>query len=661
MAKELETKKWDPLEYSMSAEVVGTTIKRQIKNILKSYTGWFDPFCELIQNALDAVESRKQSGEKNYSPCIWIKIDINQNIICVTDNGTGFKETEFRNFLAPNVSFKREKSRGNKGVGATYLGYGFNLLQIGTKTDDFSFLGIIKGGREWVEDESNTKNRPEIREDIIPLHEIFKTLDRGSTFALKLTGEFIRPKDLKWAGANNADQWEVILKTKTPLGGIYFDSDYPKKCVLEVIDDAGQATQKSIDDCNYLYPHKIVSQVKDLKEIREKQKDLLAQGKDASRLPDNFYKLNALYGFWTTDEILSNSAGLRINLDEKQKELATEHKITLYSFFCYSTDIWDTYNDKIIQLRKGTRILKGGLQLATNNMPQGDLLMIPLTKNIGFQNVTHAVIHFSNADPDLGRKGFQPELRDLALNIAAASVKSFLNWKPLLKSETGAPPDIVSEKEVHDWIRAQEEHEEKEPLNIRREDLFLPLREPSITSTPLNEQDVVSLFNQFLAGGVIRGIKIMATNTHTKYDGIYKFYIKKPIENHIFDKEKNPLGVEPNKFSDEFISAPMILEYKYNFDALLEEFEKELKSERDIKLVVSWTIGDEWKKRYSITPLLHLDNYQHRPFHGATHIFRNILTNDVVFYGIILSELVDYINDVDHVQEYQKNKYMSDE
>lgn len=653
--------KWDPLKQSISEEVLGATIKRQIMNILKSYTGWYDPLCELMQNSLDAVDMRKKLNEKDYIPGIWIKIDMHENLICVTDNGIGFKETEFKNFLAPNVSFKRGDTRGNKGVGATYLGYGFNFLQIGTKTDDFKFIGTLKGGREWVEDESNTKTRPEVQENKNTIHDTFNEIDKGSTFVLKLIGDYIRPKDLKWVGATDANQWEVVLRIKTPLGGIYFDREcLIKKCVLTVIDENGNKTEKNID-CNYIFPHTVISHSIDLKDIQTKQKKLIDSGKDGSKLPDSFYKLNGLYGIWDSNDILSGSAGLKVRLNDNEKEIIQEYKTKLYSFFCYSTDIWDKYNNEVVGLRKGGRVLKGGLQLATNNMPQGDSLIIPLTKNIGFQNVTHAIVHFVDADPDLGRKGFQPELRDLGLNLASASVKAFLNWRKLLKRETGAPPDIVAEKDVHEWIRAQEDHEKSDPLIIKREDLFLPLKEPSITSKPLNEQDVISLFNQLLAGGVIRGIKIMSTSQHQKYDGIYKFWIKKPFENHIFDKEKNPLGIEKNKFNEEFISAPNILEYKYCFDALLEEFEKEEKNERDIKLVVAWTMGEEWKKRYEITPLLHFDSYHHRPFHGATHIFKSSTTNDIVFYGIILDELIDYINDPKKVQEEQKKRYTDED
>ncbi len=37
-------------------------------------------------------------------------------------------------------SFKQQENRGNKGVGSTYIGYGFNFLQIGTKNSDYSFI-----------------------------------------------------------------------------------------------------------------------------------------------------------------------------------------------------------------------------------------------------------------------------------------------------------------------------------------------------------------------------------------------------------------------------------------------------------------------------------------------------------------------------------------
>jgi len=61
---------FDPLEFKNTkvTEAAIAAVKREIENILSSYVGWYDPFCELIQNALDAVEARaaleKAAGTK---------------------------------------------------------------------------------------------------------------------------------------------------------------------------------------------------------------------------------------------------------------------------------------------------------------------------------------------------------------------------------------------------------------------------------------------------------------------------------------------------------------------------------------------------------------------------------------------------------------------
>src|SRR6185295_7212241 len=67
---------WDPLGHEIPPEVASATVKRQIRNILKSYTGWFDPLAELLQNALDAVDLRqRREAESDYHPTIWVQID----------------------------------------------------------------------------------------------------------------------------------------------------------------------------------------------------------------------------------------------------------------------------------------------------------------------------------------------------------------------------------------------------------------------------------------------------------------------------------------------------------------------------------------------------------------------------------------------------------
>lgn len=57
---------WDPLDIqgSESEEILAAARKREIDNILKSYVGFYDPFAELLQNALDAVDLRASNLEE---------------------------------------------------------------------------------------------------------------------------------------------------------------------------------------------------------------------------------------------------------------------------------------------------------------------------------------------------------------------------------------------------------------------------------------------------------------------------------------------------------------------------------------------------------------------------------------------------------------------
>lgn len=125
---------FDPLSFDASDEVTARLLEDQsrriVNNILKSYTGYFDVFSELIQNALDATEAKAKTAGSGYVPKIWIDIDIQNSRLRVTDNGIGMGLHELKYFVKPNVSFKPAKEyRGQKGVGATFLAYGFSFIR----------------------------------------------------------------------------------------------------------------------------------------------------------------------------------------------------------------------------------------------------------------------------------------------------------------------------------------------------------------------------------------------------------------------------------------------------------------------------------------------------------------------------------------------------
>jgi hypothetical protein len=189
--------------------------KRNIYSILHSYVGWYDPFSELIQNALDSVDKRAVTAGPEFKKRISIRIDARSNSVTVSDNGGGLDEVSFQQFLAPNVSFKDATARGSKGVGATYLAYGFNYLRVDTKTKNFVARGEMEGGRSWLHDSSAPQNPHVYPTEASSLDPIFEDFDTGASITVKFDAN-TRPSDLAWPNLNSAQSWAVALQSRRP-------------------------------------------------------------------------------------------------------------------------------------------------------------------------------------------------------------------------------------------------------------------------------------------------------------------------------------------------------------------------------------------------------------------------------------------------------------
>lgn len=653
-------KKFDPLnaKYNGNEAVVILSIQREINNILNSYVGWFDPLCELIQNALDSVEKRMKIENDSYVPRLNIVLDIKNNMISVTDNGVGFEEEEYIKFLAPNFSFKTGQTRGHKGVGATYLAYGFNYIQIATKSPDFEAVGVMKNAKKWLSDDAPSGN-PKVEPDSSPVVDAtFNDIDRGVSITVKYDNTTY-PKNLSWIGISKAEEWLNVLKVKTGLGAI----NENENIVIDVvaIDKNGKITKKSQTGIGYLSISNFVAKSQNYTAIQNKMTELFDKYGPQFRMPSKLSNLEAIHDKWEYTKILT-----MLKFDDEQKKLIEEYKPTMIFYYVYSINVWNKINEKI-GIRKGQNVLYGGIQIAANNMPQGELIQIPLNKNIGRQNQAHVVLHFEKCSADLGRKGFKKEITDLAKGISRKLLDGpLMKTKQCFKKNTGAAPDLIREKKISEWKEQMIQHEKNNPLQLENDHFFKPLHRISITSMPTREQDVIALFNQLLAGGVIRGIRIMSTNERSTYDGLYRIVIEEPTENHIYDRENNPLGIDEEiierfKESSEegFVSEPNVLEYKFSLDGLVEDVEDGIKNTNDIGLVVAWESGELYKRNYYIESLLLEENISLRSYHGVTHRLRDISTSEYVSELILLKDLILYLCDYDKCIELQE-KYDED-
>lgn len=648
--------RWNPLEIINLSETNNfrtlaiSSTKQQIRNILKSYVGYFDPFCELFQNAMDATDRREKSEhEHDYKKNLYIKINLSDNSIYVADNGIGFTHDQFRSFMSPNITYKSAgEARGNKGVGTTYLAYGFHKMVVYTKTKDFTQYAEIRDARNWVDDKTDQIDMPFVEPLNMPDKDF--PFSQGTSFKLFFTDDQGRRlKDLSWLGITTAEKWCSILLSNTPLGHVTTDQTASNVIFnLDVIDESQHITSVSAQEASFFYPHLFFSiNALNLDDLINWQKAEIEKQRDVSRIPQRFKKKLCYYKFYTTHEIVA-LANRSKTLTDEEMIMIRQYSLTAYGYFCNSVDRWSDINKKFIGIKRNTNYITFGLQLATDNMIQGSSLQIPLTSNIGFQKQSQVIIHLNGAEPDLGRKGFQPEVRQLAERISSMIVSLGLSPRRELLSADGNYNKRDNElRTLHEIIRATEEHEDSKPLMINNESFFLPIKQISITSAPLVEQDVVVLFNQLLAGGVIRSIELMASSSRNQYDGIFRIRVLEPIENHYYHISDNPLGISrENPISAGKQTAPQFLEYKYSFDNLIQDFDNEDKHPKDLGLVVVWTMGSgRWKERFQVISYLLSEYQDRRPYHGLTHeVFDSVSSNQRVFYCVVLEELIGYLN-----------------
>jgi len=654
---------WKPIIFESSEKyekLVIESSKKQIRNILKSYVGLYDPFCELIQNAMDAVEKRNALIFSDYSCRIFIKIDLLENTIYIADNGIGFTEDEFKTFLSPNISYKTlGKSRGNKGVGATYLAFGFHKLEMYTKSETYENYASFDNGRAWVYSDNGKRQMPEVYE--LSSADSNFPYDKGSSFKLYLSSDDDKSvTDLSWRGLSSAESWYYALLTNTPLGHLDLNNNN-QPCVKFSIEVNNSNNVSSVkEDCaaEYYFLHKFFpNTAQNIDDVLMWQKRQVDLNKDISDIPQKYKKKRVICKFYSNEEI-ATLADRTTTLTDKEKELINEYQVVAYGAFLNSTNRWDDINEKAIRARKGLKIVAPGLQLSTGNMIQGAMLQIPLTKNIGYQKQVQIIIHFADAEPDLGRKGFQPDLRVLGEKISSFIVTLGLKpWKKLLAADDSSDNMDQKKKTNYEYIREMEDYEKTNRLIINNKNFFLPSKEISITAKPKSEQDVVVLFSQLLAGGVIRSVELMATSSINQYDGLYRVNIKPPEAIHIYNQDKNPLGLDSELPVILGINtSPLFLEYKVNFDDLINDFENEDKSPTEIGLVVVWTMGSKWKDEYQVISTLLPDYSDRRRYHGFTHEVFYDQTGRNKFDCIVLEELIIYLN---NTQEYI-DKYSSD-
>ena len=91
---------------------------------------------------------------------------------------------------------------------------------------------------------------------------------------------------------------------------------------------------------------------------------------------------------------------------------------------------------------------------------------------------------------------------------------------------------------------------------------------------------------------MLRGYRFFGTSQNDIDSLFFMEYLAD--ENVLFNASSQRLGVNRG-YKLPYTTEPKVLEYKYYFDSLVDDFEKEEKFAKQIDLVVCWNAGDSYK------------------------------------------------------------------
>lgn len=591
--------------------------KANVRGILDSYHGDWDFLIELVQNAVDSLdlEFNNSSNHNTQKPEIEIAINEKSGTVRVSDNGIGLNADEAKLILYPNYTSKpysrqtsKRSLRGHKGVGLTFLAFGFNLLRYCSKKDNQFFSGEISGGRLWVDSEDGTEPPRVMPSDYCP--EFLDGRLSGTSVEVLVGPDFFQHMSLTWLG------WHYVIRCLTAAG--YCDINelftWNKNAVvsIKVIDINGtkQPPPQDYSDqlpLEYFYPDNIIKSC-NLDEYFTKYPDRTE--------PPNVEKgkYEALFIKWNTDKIesvLFNKGAI----DDKQGEkyahylFTRKHFPSIYAMFTHSQRVWGERLDQGYSADKRRKFWRAGIQVVTQQMPTGQIQGVFLRERALYRDRFFMLVELSDAKPDYGRKGFKADINAYVQFLASELLLDyFLRNRVLMKPTSIAHGPTAVDAEAAADQRILEVQQLPElgvsVINFKKE--------------PQYENDVIALFSELVGCNYIRGFEILSVSSGTQYDGVINYRFTQNPEKLVYHSTNNPLGIVKSHIAKTDLLAKN-LEFKKSLIDLINDFDDEVKSPQKIRFAVTWDEGNVVGSAYEIINLLDNDNYELRRFHGETH------------------------------------------
>ncbi len=569
--------------------------RRSLNNLLTSYADEADIFNEVIQNAYDSISQAVREGlyTEGEEPTLTIGIgrrNQGHHYLFVADNGLGMTPSVARNLTVPGFSFNKKKGKtlGYKGVGASYFFAASQRISLRTVDRDGSLTEYtVRGSYEWIKNDGEPEPTIDLSAE---LPESLKTLtpaDRGTSIYFQFH-DGIKPKNLNGLVvigeglSTELKNWVCFLASKTAIGAVEDLGDRSIKLLvsLDLGDEQHQQSwklgkfERESNVIGYPFPHTVLRTAKSVSEI-----DLTP----AEQRVRHSRKYTGVFNRWTAQQIIE----LTVSLESEERDRLAQHLLWVDGYLCYSTDVMREINTRL-----GGRqyLLRHGIRIAVDGIPQGRNVELSLTSSQGLDRQSHIVLSFKGLELDTGRKISADEVIASAVSKIGQRVVGILKeyrWAMKKKDR----PDVASD--LATW---RSSIDSRSQTSLVRELYKARNLAPVFRVDPDNESEVIGLFVSMLGNGLLKGYRLNALSGYARYDALCDIdsqsseVVDLDDNFSVRDKESGPHG--PSK----------VLEFKYSFDSLITDFEEKTKVPSEIDLVVCWTLPEVNVRRGQIEP-----------------------------------------------------------
>lgn len=599
-------------------------VKQRVINVIKSYHNAADVIAEPIQNGVDEVLSAPGlSGDGE----VRITLDTDENTISVRDNGRGIPSKDIAKWLAPDVGSKRADFlaglvRGHKGVGLTFLAYGFNFFELETKTDDEHYIVRLEHGRAWVEDPDNDQPPVGRLEEI---HGGGRLDGTGTIVTIRLSPQ-TEPRSLRHAFPT-LEYATTAIRNQTAAGLVEPPAVTKRRPLKVTLEYKRQAKTETVTiPASYRYPHEDLAAGIKVLNLGNWLKNNKNSGPSAKERKA-FHACYWIFEPKALKELIGSKTGEQLVEPEEVEAFIDTHDVHVYSLFSYSASYRDQLGDnwKIPRNRKNLHF--PSLRVATDGMISSWNREITLTHR-GFNvDRTWLIYSLRGIEPDLGRKDFPPNVHDflriteeLIANRLAEQSRPFLRVSPPRTAPT--QPGYV-DPAVKAHVRRQS------PMSPQ---LLPGIGEITLQTEPQAEQDVIALYGELVGMGVLRHLQPVYFSGFDFYDSFFQYVPSVAPESL---KERLP-GVDDVDVRE----AEGVAEFKLTADSVLADVVSEVKKWSDMKFLVCWEVGKDRTAGGNAITFTECENAVDRRYHGVTHLARLETGGEHTVFVISLSHLL---------------------